>query len=115
MADDCLFCKIAAGQIPSQRVYSDDDVYAFRDINPCAPSHVLIIPRKHIARLTDATADDVEVIGKLMVRANDVAAREGLTEAGFRCVLNCGPGAGQIVEHVHVHLVGGRPLSWPPG
>ena len=115
MAGDCLFCKIAAKQIPSTEVYSDDEFYAFRDINPEAPSHVLLIPRKHIARLTDAEAENTELLGKLWLRAKEVAAREGIAAAGFRCILNCGEAAGQIVQHVHMHILGGRPMGWPPG
>jgi histidine triad (HIT) family protein len=115
MANDCLFCKIASGQIPSTEVYSDEDFYAFRDIHPGAPTHVLVIPRKHIPKLTDASATDAELLGGLYLAANEVARREGLTETGFRCVLNCGKDAGQDVFHIHLHVLGGRPLSWPPG
>jgi len=115
MAEDCLFCKIAAGEVPSEEVYSDDDFYAFRDIRPAAPSHVLIVPRKHIATITDATSDDLKLMGRLLLMANDVADREGLTERGFRCVLNCGEWGGQLVCHLHVHVLGGRVMAWPPG
>lgn len=115
MADDCLFCKIAAGQIPSNQVYSDDEFYAFRDIHPAAPSHVLLIPRKHIERLTDAVEADAELLGRWLLRANRVAEKEGIAEQGFRCVINCNAWAGQEVFHIHMHIVGGRPLHWPPG
>ncbi|MBX3176940.1 MAG: histidine triad nucleotide-binding protein [Candidatus Hydrogenedentes bacterium] len=115
MAEDCLFCKIAAGEIPSTEVYSDEEFYAFRDINPGAPTHCLIIPRKHIPRITDASADDAALIGRMFLRANAIAEAEGIAEPGFRYVINCNEEAGQTVFHVHLHLLGGRQLSWPPG
>lgn len=115
MAEDCLFCKIAAGAIPSTEVYSDEEFYAFRDINPGAPTHCLIIPRKHIPRITDASADDAALIGRMFLRANAIAEAEGIAEPGFRYVINCNEEAGQTVFHVHLHLLGGRQLSWPPG
>ncbi len=114
MAEDCLFCKILAGEIPSDRVYEDDDVVAFRDINPCAPTHVLVIPRKHIATALAAEPGDAALLGKLMLAANEVARREGI-EDGVRYVMNVNAGAGQDVFHIHLHVVGGRGLSWPPG
>jgi histidine triad (HIT) family protein len=113
MANDCLFCKIASGQVPSSQVYNDSSFYAFRDINPAAPAHILIIPRKHIERISDAAPDDAELIGNLFVTANRVAEQEGLTD--FRYVINCGPQAGQSVFHVHLHLLAGREFYWPPG
>ncbi len=113
MAEDCLFCKIIAGEIPSTEVYSDDEFYAFRDINPGAPTHVLVIPRQHVARITDA--EDPELIGKLVLCANKIAKQEGLTEKGFRYVINCDEWGGQTVFHIHLHILGGRPLAWPPG
>ncbi len=113
MANDCLFCKIASGQVPSSHVYNDSSFYAFRDINPAAPAHILIIPRKHIERISDAAPDDAVLIGNLFVTANRVAKQEGLTD--FRYVINCGPQAGQSVFHVHLHLLAGREFSWPPG
>ena len=115
MADDCLFCKIAAGEIPSDEVYSDDEFYAFRDINPGAPAHILIVPRKHIARITEASDGDADLLGRLMLRANAIAEQEGLVEQGFRYVVNCNEWGGQTVFHIHLHILGGRPLSWPPG
>jgi len=115
MPQDCLFCKIAAGEIPSAEVYSDEEFYAFRDINPAAPSHVLIIPRKHVEKLTDATSGDEALLGRLLLVANRVADKEGIAERGFRCVLNCGPDAGQEVMHIHLHVLGGRRMTWPPG
>ena len=113
MSSDCLFCKIAAGQIPSTQVYSDDDFYAFRDINPAAPTHILIIPRKHIERVSEAESHDAELLGNLVLTANGVAQREGISD--FRYVINCGAQAGQSVFHIHLHLLAGRDFYWPPG
>jgi histidine triad (HIT) family protein len=115
MADDCLFCKIAAGEIPSNQVYSDDEFYAFRDIHPAAPVHVLIIPRKHIERIIDANEKDAALLGRMILRANQVAEAEGIAQQGVRYVINCNAWAGQEVFHIHLHIVGGRPLGWPPG
>ena len=115
MADDCLFCKILAGDIPSTQVYADDDVYAFRDINPAAPTHILVIPRKHIARISDAAPEDEALLGRMFFRANEIAQSEGLTEPGFRYVINCNDQGGQEVYHLHLHLLGGRQMTWPPG
>ena len=112
MATDCLFCKIIAGEIPSTEVYSDDDIYAFRDINPAAPTHLLVIPKKH---LTDVNSADEALMGKLLLRANDIAAEQGLTDDGFRYVINTGSNGGQTVFHLHLHILGGRQLGWPPG
>lgn len=115
MAGDCLFCKIAAGEIPSTPVYSDDEFYAFRDINPGAPTHCLIVPRKHIARLSDASAEDAALLGRMLLRASTIAESEGVVESGFRSVINCNADAGQTVFHIHLHILGGRSLAWPPG
>lgn len=115
MASDCLFCKIAAGEIPSTQVYSDDEFYAFLDIQPAAPKHILVIPRRHVARMSDLTAEDAELAGRLILTANKVAALEGMEKTGFRVVVNCGEGAGQLVFHLHLHLLGGRVMGWPPG
>lgn len=115
MASNCLFCKIAAGEIPSTAVYSDDDIYAFRDINPAAPHHILVIPRKHIQSVAHLQADDGEVIGKLMLKATMIAQQEGFASAGFRSVLNTGDDGGQTVDHLHLHLLAGRQMHWPPG
>ena len=112
---DCLFCKIAAGEIPSTKVYEDDDFFAFRDINPQAPTHVLIIPRRHIEKLTDAGDAEADLLGRMQLLANKIAAQEGIVSGGFRTVFNCGEGAGQSVWHIHLHLLGGRPMLWPPG
>jgi histidine triad (HIT) family protein len=110
---DCLFCKIAAGEIPSRRVYEDERIYAFEDIAPKAPTHILVIPKKHIARLADAGAQDAPLIGELAARAASIARERGLEH--YRLVLNNGEGAGQSVFHIHFHLLGGRPFAWPPG
>ncbi len=115
MNDDCLFCKIIAGDIPSNKVYEDDDLYAFRDINPAAPTHVLLIPRKHLSGVTAAGEEDRELLGSLLLAANRIATAEGLAEDGFRYVINNGKHGGQTVYHLHLHIIGGRPLTWPPG
>lgn len=112
---DCLFCKIAAGEIPATKVHEDERFVAFRDINPQAPTHVLIIPRQHIERLTDLSEADDELIGQMQLLANKIAEQEGIVSGGFRTVFNCGEGAGQSVWHIHMHLLGGRPMTWPPG
>jgi histidine triad (HIT) family protein len=112
---DCLFCKIVAGEIPADVVYETNATLAFRDINPQAPTHVLIIPKRHIERINDITDADREVIGSLYVAARDIAASEGLAEDGYRVVMNCNEAAGQTVFHLHLHLLGGRQLGWPPG
>ena len=112
---DCLFCKILAGDIPATEVYSDDDVFAFEDINPGAPCHVLVIPRKHIATPHDIQPKDAELVGKLYLAAQKVAESKGVVDSGYRLVMNSGAGAGQSVFHIHLHVLGGRALSWPPG
>ncbi len=112
--EDCLFCKIAAGQIPADIVYQDDDVIAFNDINPQAPQHILFIPRHHIASMTDLTEEDGPLLGKIYVVAKDMAKKLNL-ERGYRFLTNVGPDAGQSVLHLHFHLLGGRQLGWPPG
>jgi histidine triad (HIT) family protein len=110
----CLFCKIVAGEIPSKKVFEDDLTYAFRDINPQAPTHILVVPRKHIASLAESEAADQNLIGYLHLVAARIAGSEGLSK-GFRTVINTGPDGGQTVDHLHVHLLGGRAMSWPPG
>jgi histidine triad (HIT) family protein len=110
----CLFCKIIAGEIPSNKVFEDDLAYAFRDINPQAPTHILIAPRKHIASLAEAVAKHKELLGYLHLVAGRIANSEGLSN-GFRTVINTGPDGGQTVDHLHVHLLGGRSMHWPPG
>jgi len=111
---DCLFCRIVAGEIPAGKVFEDGRAVAFRDINPQAPTHVLVIPRKHVASLDEAAAGDEALLGHLFRVASRVAAEAGLT-GGYRTVVNNGPDAGQTVFHVHVHVLGGRALTWPPG
>lgn len=113
--EDCIFCKIARGEIAADLVYSSSDVVAFRDLNPQAPTHVLVIPRRHIARVSDARDEDAELLGKLTLAANTVAAEQGIVDGGYRLVMNCNEGAGQSVWHIHLHLLGGRPMTWPPG
>jgi len=112
---DCLFCKIAAGEIPADKIYEDDHVIAFRDIAPKAPTHVLVIPRRHISTLNDLRPDDSELIGRMYLAAREVAHQEGIAEDGYRTVVNCNSAAGQTVFHIHLHLLGGRAMSWPPG
>ena len=112
---DCLFCKIIKGEIPSEKVFENDDVYAFRDLNPVAPLHALIIPKKHIASINAVEKEDAVAMGKLFLAAKEIAASEGYTDSGYRAVMNCGEAAGQTVFHVHLHLLAGRDLAWPPG
>ncbi len=112
--DDCLFCRIAAGEIPARIVYSDDDLVAFHDVAPQAPTHLLLIPREHIASLADSTLEDAGLLGRLVAAAARLAREAGLDD-GFRVVANSGASAGQSVFHLHFHLLGGRPFSWPPG
>ncbi|HEY2820423.1 MAG TPA: histidine triad nucleotide-binding protein [Candidatus Acidoferrum sp.] len=114
MSADCLFCKIAEKKIPSKVVYEDGDVFAFEDIGPQAPTHILIIPRKHFASLNEAGAEDAAVIGKMHLVAAELARKLKLTD-GYRTVENSGAGAGQTVFHLHLHLLGGREFGWPPG
>jgi histidine triad (HIT) family protein len=111
---ECLFCKIAAKKIPSKVMYEDDDVFAFEDIGPQAPTHILIIPRKHFESLNEATSEDQAVIGKMHLVAAELARKLKLLD-GYRTVANSGRGAGQSVFHLHLHLLGGRAFSWPPG
>jgi histidine triad (HIT) family protein len=112
--NDCLFCRIIAGEIPSKKVCEDDYTYAFEDINPQAPTHVLVVPKKHVRGLKEAGVEDAEIIGRCLLVAARIA-RERSIEDGYRTVLNIGPRAGQSVFHLHVHLLGGRRLGWPPG
>lgn len=112
---DCIFCKIAAGELSSDIVYENEQVVVFRDLNPQAPTHVLAIPRRHIASINDLTPDDASLVGELYLAAKTVAKQEGIHESGYRTVMNCGEGAGQSVFHIHLHVLGGRALTWPPG
>lgn len=112
---DCLFCKFVSGEIKADNVYETDTVLAFRDINPKAPTHVLIIPRKHIATINDLTETDAEAVGELYLAAKEIAKAEGVSDEGYRVVMNCNAAAGQTVFHLHLHLLGGRVFAWPPG
>jgi len=116
MTDEfCLFCKILAREIPADIIYESETAIAFRDINPQAPTHVLIIPRNHIATINDIGAEDHEVVGSLYSAAREIARKEGFSDEGYRVVMNCNEAAGQTVFHLHLHLLGGRTLTWPPG
>jgi histidine triad (HIT) family protein len=113
MTDSCLFCRIVRREIPAKVIHEDEHTLAFRDIDPKAPTHVLVIPKQHVATLNDAT--DATLVGRLLIAAKEIATAEGISEDGYRTVVNCGAGAGQTVFHLHLHLLGGRRLSWPPG
>jgi histidine triad (HIT) family protein len=112
---DCLFCKIIAGEIPGAIVYQDDTVVAFKDINPQAPMHVLVVPRRHIATLNDLSDGDDALVGEMIRRAAALAKEHGYAERGYRTVFNCNADARQTVFHIHLHVLGGRRMSWPPG
>ncbi|MBL8077421.1 MAG: histidine triad nucleotide-binding protein [Anaerolineales bacterium] len=112
---DCIFCKIISGEIPSTNVYRDDQVTAFRDINPAAPTHILIVPNKHIDSVNMMIADDEPLIGHLFFVTKELAAKEGISEGGYRLIANTGAGAGQTVFHIHLHLLGGGPMKHPMG
>lgn len=112
---DCIFCKIVSGDIPSEKIYEDDDVLAFRDLSPQAPVHALVIPKKHISTINDIEPEDAEVIGKMTLAAKEIARQEGMAEDGYRCVMNCNQHGGQAVYHIHLHVLGKRQMSWPPG
>jgi len=114
MSADCLFCRIARKEIPAKLVYEDGDIFAFEDINPQAPTHILLCPRKHFASLDEASPEDQAVIGKLHLAAAQLARERNLV-SGYRTVFNTGRGAGQTVFHLHLHLLGGRAFDWPPG
>lgn len=111
----CIFCKIAGGEIPSNAVYEDEHVYAFRDLHPQAPHHILIIPRKHVATLNDFSDADTHVMGSLILAAKKIANKLGVDQQGYRLVTNCNEDGGQTVFHVHMHFLAGRGLGWPPG
>jgi histidine triad (HIT) family protein len=114
MSDD-LFLKIIDRDIPADIVYETDDVLAFRDINPQAPTHILIIPKEHIRTMNDLESDHSELVGKLFMAARELAEQEGISEEGYRVVMNCNRAGGQAVYHIHLHLLGGRQMGWPPG
>jgi histidine triad (HIT) family protein len=111
----CLFCKVASGEIPATIVHEDDHLVAFRDINPQAPIHILVIPREHIASLDAAGDQHADLLGRMLLVARDLARSEGIAEDGYRTVLNVGADGGQTVHHIHMHVLGGRALGWPPG
>jgi len=115
LAEDCIFCKIAREEIPAQFVHQDEDIVAFPDINPQAPVHILVIPRRHYANVVEATASEPELIGRLFKVIAKVAGEKGLASEGFRVVCNTGPQGGQTVNHLHFHIIGGRFMTWPPG
>lgn len=112
---DCLFCKIVDGDLPADIVYENDALVAFRDINAKAPTHILLIPRRHIATMNDLQNGDESLAGELFITAAKIAADEGLADDGYRVIMNCNEAAGQSVFHIHLHLMGGRTMSWPPG
>jgi histidine triad (HIT) family protein len=114
-SEDCLFCKILAGEIPADIIYESDEAIGFRDINPQAPTHVLIIPRRHIATINDLQIGDEAVVGNMYLAAKQIAQQEGIADDGYRVAMNCNEAAGQTVFHLHLHLIGGRQLGWPPG
>lgn len=114
LTDNCLFCRIIRGEIPAKKILENDHVFAFEDISPQAPTHILIIPKRHFAGLNEAQTEDAEAIGRCHLAAAEIARQRNI-EQGYRTVLNVGPGAGQSVFHLHVHLLGGRSLAWPPG
>ena len=111
----CLFCKIIAGEIPASKVYEDDRLIAFNDINPQAPMHVLVVPKKHLATLNDLTAAEDDLVGAMVRAGAKIAKDRGVDGPGFRTVFNCNPQAGQTVFHIHLHVLGGRVMTWPPG
>ncbi len=115
MSSECLFCRIVAGELPAAQVYSDAAVVAIRDISPQAPTHILLLARKHIPSVRDIAKADHGVMTEICSAATEVAKQEGIADAGYRLVINVGRDGGQTVDHLHVHLLGGRPMAWPPG
>ena len=111
---DCIFCKIVAGDIPANKLFENEQVVAFQDLNPQAPLHALVIPKKHISTINDIQTEDAELIGQMYLAAKQVVADAGLTEAGYRTVMNCNAAAGQTVFHIHLHVLGGKNMGWPP-
>ena len=112
---DCLFCRIVEKKIPSKKVYEDESIFAFEDINPQAPVHILVVPKKHISTILEAKEEDNELIGRMFQTANKLAKDKGVAERGFRLVLNCNRESGQTIYHIHLHLLAGRAMHWPPG
>ena len=115
MPSDCLFCRIVTGELPSAQIYADDAVVAIRDISPQAPTHILLLSRKHIASVREIAEADHDLIGKIFAVGTELATREGIAEDGYRLVVNVGSNGGQTVDHLHVHMLGGRRMTWPPG
>ena len=115
MKDDCGFCKLVAGEMDVSFLYESDDIVAFRDINPKAPVHILVVPRKHIPKISDVKDADQLLLGRMLSIAKELAEKEGISDSGYRLIINCGENAGQEIFHLHLHLLGGRRLSWPPG
>ncbi|MCL2833992.1 MAG: histidine triad nucleotide-binding protein [Treponema sp.] len=113
--DDCIFCKIIRGEIPSKKIFEDEQMLAFYDIDPKAPVHFIVIPKRHISNLSETKAGDTEILGSLVFKAQELAAKLGCGENGFRLVINCKSDGGQTVDHLHIHILGGRSLKWPPG
>jgi histidine triad (HIT) family protein len=113
--NDCLFCKIIAGEVPSQKVYETKDIFAFEDVNPVAPAHILIVPKKHLETMLELSEEHRDLIGDIHLAANHIARIRGIAETGYRIVTNCGRDANQTVFHIHFHLIGGRKMEWPPG
>lgn len=114
-SDNCIFCKIVNKDIPAKIVFEDSDVLAFEDIKPQAPIHVVIIPKTHISKLSDTKKNDFGLLGKMISAVNEIAKINNITKSGYRVIVNCGPDAGQAVLHLHMHLLGGRAMGWPPG
>ncbi len=113
--NNCLFCKIIAREIPSNKVFENDTIFAFRDIDPKAPTHILIIPKEHITTTNDLNDSHKSLVGEILITAKDIAEQEGIADSGYRTVFNCNKDGGQAVYHIHLHLLGGREMSWPPG
>jgi len=112
---DCIFCKLAVKEIPAQAVYEDDEIFAFHDVNPQAPVHILVVPKKHFVNILDVTESETELLGKMLLVATRIAADQGFAGDGFRVVVNCNRDGGQSVDHLHFHLLAGRRMKWPPG
>jgi len=113
--NDCIFCKIANKEIPVPFEYEDSAVAAFNDKNPQAPVHILIVPKAHMPKINDAAEKDIRLLGQMLMAAKNIAAKRKISDSGYRLIINCGRDGGQLVEHLHIHLLGGRPLGWPPG
>ncbi len=115
MPSDCLFCRIVSGEVPAAQVHADELVVAIRDISPQAPTHILLLSREHISSVREIGPEDEDLMGQICAVANELATREGIAQGGYRLVVNVGRNGGQTVDHLHVHLLGGRPMAWPPG